>query len=145
MTVPSRPTIVAIFAIARMSASRKLRSGTISSSITLAIDRRMAATPCGCVSSPAGNSFFAITPFCERLNARAASGPCSSSTFWNRGRNALRSVLASRLSRIRQMTSVTAVNDIRNIGAAKYHSDVTKCMNADDLHLRHKHFSLYDS
>ena len=53
MTVPSRPTMVAILAIARISGSNALSSGRISSSMTLAIARRIAAEPNFAVSRPA--------------------------------------------------------------------------------------------
>ena len=53
MIVPNRPTMVAILAIARMGGSRKFRSGRISSSIALAMDRRTADRPCLDTSSPA--------------------------------------------------------------------------------------------
>ena len=52
-TVPSNPTMVAILAMARMGASKKFKSGIISSSMTLAMERRMAASPCLELSSPA--------------------------------------------------------------------------------------------
>src|SRR4051794_6074564 len=53
MTVPSRPTMVAILAMARMGGSRKFRSGRISSSISFAIARRIAAVPCFADCRPA--------------------------------------------------------------------------------------------
>ena len=131
MTVPSSPTMVAILAMARMEGRRKLRSGRISSSMTLAMARRMAATPCLEVSRPVTNSLRGMMPCWARQSLRAPSTPSFSSLCWKAGRKMSISVLALMLSMMRQMTSVIAVSDIRNMGMAKYHSPVTKLTNAD--------------
>jgi hypothetical protein len=119
ITVPSRPTMVAILAMARMTGSRKFRSGRISSSMTLAIARRMADRPCFEVSSPATNSLRGITPFVALQSFRAPSTPSFSSRSCSRGRKAFRSVRALKLSMIRQTTRAMAATDIRIMGIAK--------------------------
>src|SRR3954447_13898232 len=71
MTVPSRPTMVATLAMARMGGSRKFRSGSTSSSMVLAIARRMAARPCLEFSNPATYSrrgIRSVRPL-QKLNA----------------------------------------------------------------------------
>src|SRR5262249_33524362 len=62
MTVARRPTIVAILAMARMVGRRKLRSGRTSSSMLLAMARRMAAMPCLLVSSPPARMRLGMRP-----------------------------------------------------------------------------------
>ncbi len=119
ITVPSRPTMVAILAMARIDGSRKLRSGKISSSMTLAMARRTAARPCREVSKPATYSLRGITPVSDLHRFKAPSTPSFSRVSCSLGRKAFRSVRALKLSMIRQMTSVTAVTDMRIIGTAK--------------------------
>src|SRR5262249_35927743 len=71
-----------------------------------------------------------IPDFWARQSFNAPSTPSFWSRSWNAGRNRFMSVLALRFSRIRQITSVSAANDIRNIGMAKYQSFFTNSPNA---------------
>src|SRR5262249_59159731 len=48
---------------------------------------------------------------------------------WNAGKKRSMSVFALRFRRMRQMTSVKAANDIKNIGMAKYQCCLTKSKN----------------
>ncbi len=119
MTVKNSPTIVAILAMARIEASRKCSRGRISSSVSLAMLRRIAAAPWSAASSPATNSRLGISPFSSLHRATAPLMPFLRSVCWNTGRKSSMSVFADMFRRIRQITSAAAISDMMTSGSGE--------------------------